>query len=112
MGNKNVIEFIETVKANPELPVIALVNNEVVADVDYSYWIGEFGRTAIKEVYYGNSSVHFRDGDQEEVLADLVGCEYYCTPEGKDITELSDEEWNDLFNSLPWEKHIVLYIES
>ncbi len=31
-------------------------------------------------------------------------------PDGRDITEISDEEWNELYASIPWTKCIVVYI--
>ncbi|KAB0577254.1 hypothetical protein EI53_01281 [Fusobacterium naviforme] len=40
--------------------------------------------------------------DKEDVLKDMVGCEYYRTRDGRDITELSDEEWDELYAAIPW----------
>lgn len=31
-------------------------------------------------------------------------------PDGRDITEISDDEWNELYASIPWTKCIVVYI--
>lgn len=111
MNNENVNAFIETVNANPDLPVITLVNGMIANYDDQYYWIGKFGRTEIKETYKGRTAIHFRDDDQVDVLGDMIGCEGYCTADGRDILELSDEEWKALYNSLPWEKCIVLYLE-
>ena len=32
------------------------------------------------------------------------------TPDGEDIYDLSDEEWDELYKSIPWIKCIVVYI--
>lgn len=109
--NKYTKEFIEVVTANPDLKIYPFVNRLVVADDFWQYWMGEFGSTEISYVYKGKEHIHFKDEDQENVLADMVGCEYYCTPDGREITELEEEEWNSLFESLPWEKCIIVYIE-
>ena len=66
--------------------------------------------TEVKGYYMGRNYVHFQDDDEEDVLADMVGCEYYCGPDGRDITELTENEWNALYQSIPWTKAIVVYI--
>lgn len=35
-----ITEFIELVKANPDLPIIPMVDAEIVGD-DYGWWLGE-----------------------------------------------------------------------
>ena len=103
-------EFLKLVQEHPDLPIVPMVDSEVVADDGYSYWIGDWGHSEITEYYRGRECVHFKDDDEEDVLADMVGCDYYCDPDGNDITELSDEAWDKLYASIPWEKAIVVYI--
>lgn len=106
-------ELLNLIKENPELPIIPMVGTEVVADDCYSYWIGSWGRSEVTEYYVGREYVHFKDDDVENVLTDMVGCNYGQTKDGKDIwDDLSDEEWDELFKSLPWVKAIVVYIET
>lgn len=107
----NAKELIRLIQENPDLPIIPMVNEEVVADDSYTYWMGKWGRAEVTEYYLGNNAVHFKDDDEEDVLADLAGCKYYRDPNGKDITELSDEEWDALYASVPWVKAIVVYID-
>ena len=106
-------ELLELIKENPDLPIVPMVGSEVVAGDDYGYWIGSWGTCEVTEYYLGNERVHFKDpADEEEVLGDLQGCRWGCTPDGKDIYDLSDEEWDELYKSIPWIKCIVVYIES
>lgn len=106
----NVEKLINLIKENPDLPIIPMVNAEIVCD-DYGYWMGEWGRCEVTEYYLGKERVHFKDDDDEEdVLSDLEGCRYGYDYYGRDIYELSDEEWYKLYKEVPWEKAIVVYI--
>ena len=103
-------DIIKLIEQHPELPIIPMVDGEVVGDDSYQYWLGRWGRCKITEYYLGNEKVHFRDDDEEDVLKDMQGCKYSCTKDGRDIYELSDEEWDELYASIPWTKAIVVYI--
>lgn len=102
-------DLITLIQENPNLTIIPMVDAEVVAD-DCGYWMGKWGRCEVTEYYLGREKVHFRDDDEEDVLNDLVGCEYSHDSQGRDIYDLSDEEWNALYASIPWTKAIVVYI--
>ena len=105
-------ELLKLMQENPNLPIIPMVGQEIVTDDYCAYGIGSWGRCEVTEYYLGREYVHFKDDDAEEVLKDMVGCEYGETKDGRDIwTDLSDEEFNDLFASLPWVKAIVVYID-
>ena len=108
--NNNTKELLKLIKENPGLPVIPMVDGEVVGDDSYQYWLGRWGRAEVTEYYIGREQVHLKDDDEENVLADMEGCKYYCTKDGRDITDLSDEEWNELYASIPWIKAVVVYI--
>ena len=106
----NIEKFLQLVKDNPGLPVIPVVDEKIVADDCCTWWMGRWGRSEVTGYYIGRNHIHFRDDDEEEVLGDMVGCKYYCAPDGRDIGELSEEEWNVLYQSIPWTKVIVVYI--
>lgn len=103
-------DIINLIEQHPELPIIPMVDGEVVGDDSYQYWLGRWGRCEITEYYLGREKVHFRDDDEEDVLVDMQGCKYSCTKDGRDIYELSDEEWDKLYASIPWTRAIVVYI--
>ena len=63
----------------------------------------------LEVVFLPDEEVDFFD-DEEDVLSDLVGCKYSLDPQGRDIYDLSDEEWDKLYQSVPWVKCIVVYI--
>lgn len=103
-------EFLKLVKENPDLPIIPMVNEEIVSDDSYSWWMGSWGRSEVTGYYVGREHVHFKDDDEEDVLNDMVGCGYGEDLRGRDIYDLTDEEWKELYNSIPWTKAIVVYI--
>lgn len=109
MTNKEIL--LQLIKENPELPIVPLVDTDVVCDDSYSWWLGKWGQAEIKHYYLGNERVHIKEEDDEEdVLNDLAGCKYSCDFEGRDIYELSDEEWDKLYKSIPWTKAIIVRI--
>lgn len=103
-------EFLKLIAENPELPIIPMVDSEVVADDYYTYWMGAWGRSEVTEYYNGRERIHFKDDDEEDVLNDMAGCRYSHDKDGRDIYDLSDEEWDKLYQSIPWTKAIVVYI--
>ena len=102
-------KIIKLIEENPDLPIVPMVDSEVVAD-DCGYWLGKWGICEVTEYYEGRERIHFKDDDEEDVLNDLVGCEYSQDPHGRDIYDLSDDEWDKLYKSVPWVKCIVVYI--
>lgn len=102
--------LLKLIKENPDLPVIPAVDAEVVGD-DSHWWIGSWGRSKVTEYYQGRELLHFKTDDEEEALVDMVGCKYAETKDGRDVYDLSDEEWKELYDSLPWVEAIVVCID-
>lgn len=101
----------ELIIENPTLPVIPMVEADVVGD-DYGYWMGEWGSCSITEYYVGRERIHFRNDDEEDVLSDMVGCKPGCDTNGNDIYAMSIKEWEKLYEALPWIKCIAVYINA
>ena len=110
MSNNKLSKLIKLIQENPDLPILFAVNSEVVPEDDGNIYLGECSECDINEIYKGRRYWHFKDDDEEDVLTDLAGCKYSHDFDGNDIYELSDEEWKNLFESLPWEKAIFIYI--
>lgn len=110
--NKNIKkEMIELLQQNPDLPIMAKVDLEIVGDDGYAWWLGQVIGCEICEIYEGETQIHIKDIDDEEyVLTDMQGCECGCAADGRDIYDLSDEEWTEIYNSLPWIKTIIITV--
>ena len=110
MERENREGLFALMRTHPDLPVVPMVECDVVSDDSYGWWLGEWGRSEVTAFYQGREHIHFKTDDEEDVLADMVGCGYYETEDGRDITELSEKEWVDLFGSLPWVDCIAVCI--
>lgn len=105
---KNREELFKLMQENPELPVVAMVDSEIVQDDGYSRWMGAWGSSSIEEYFIGEERIHFREeddfGEVEETLTDGQVCY-------DDFEAMSDEEAVGAYNSLPWIKAIVVNID-
>ena len=105
-------KLLDLISENPDLRIVPLVEEGIAYDDSCLWWLGEWGTAEVTEIYRGRERLHFRTDDEEDVLCDMVGCKFGDTKDGRDVYDLSDEEWTELFNSLEWEKVIVVYITS
>lgn len=107
----NTEKLLQLIKENPELPIVPMVDSEIVCDDSCGWWIGRWGNAEVGHYYIGREYVHVKGKDDEEdVLNDLAGSEYGRDYEGRDIYDLSDKEWDELYDSIPWIKAIMVRI--
>lgn len=109
MDNTN--EFIRLVQENPNLPIIPMVNAEVVCNDYYGWWLGSFGYCEVTEY----ACVNMYNEDRYVTRDDLDEIEEYFMNELLDEDEtLSAEEVEALAieraEALDWTKAIVVYI--
>lgn len=102
------IELFRLIEENPELPVVPMVDSEIVSDDDYSRWIGAFGTSYIDEYIIGEDKVHFRDNDDFEEIANTL-------TDGQITYEEFENSSNEvacaIYDSLPWVKAIIVNID-
>ena len=109
--DKRTETFLNLVKEHPDLPIIPMVEAEIVNGEDCGYWMGQFGYSEIQEVFLGRERLHVKgDDDPEEVLEDLPDCKQGCLPDGAYVYDLTDEEINRFYNQIEWHDAIVVYI--
>lgn len=107
MMENNVVQLLELIKNNPDLPIIPMVETEVVAGDEFGYWMGSFGDCDIKEYvlddWYGEGIVRYRDKyTEEEVIEHIAESKYDGTEEGY---KKAAEEIKGL-----WKKAIIVQI--
>jgi hypothetical protein len=100
----NFDELLRLKKENPELPIIPLVDSEVVYESEAcSWWLGKWGFSDITRYYVGDERYYLYDEDDvEEVLVELFGWDWY--------DEASDEEVLEKYRNIPWIKCIAVYV--
>lgn len=99
----NFMQLFKLMQEHPELPVVPMVDSEVVADDCCTYWRGWWGHAEVTEYINGEERIFFKDDDEDTVLDGFK--EYRSEWE-----EWPDEKITETFNSLPWIKCIVVYI--
>ena len=100
-------ELFKLINENPELPILPMVDSEIVADDGYARWTGSWGSSEIDEYYITNEKVHFKDADDWEEIADVLSSEF-----GYDVYDgMSDTTAKEVYNNLPWIRAIVVNID-
>lgn len=103
---------------NPTMPIVAMVNYEVVAGDEFTYWTGEIASAEIRELWASpreDARIWDRE-DAKDECEDFVES-YAPNEELMRIECLTDDkmceqaamEW---INKLPWTKCIVIYVET
>ena len=97
-------ELFRLIRENPELPILPMVDSEIVADDFCARRTESWGSAEIKDYIIGNERVHFKDDDDPEtVLNDCIG--------GVDYWEQPDDVVEREYNNLPWVRAIVVNID-
>lgn len=80
--NTNIKKLIKLINTYPQLPVIPMVDCEIVADDDCKRWMGSIGDAKIGDFCIWNDKVYT---DKEKLIQDIIDEEYL-------FSEGSDEE--------------------
>lgn len=103
---KNREELFKLMAENPDLPVVAMVEYEVVAE-DSGRWLGSWGSVYIGEYLIGKYEIHFREDDDmyevERVIEEFIDDGVF--------SGMSDEEAKAEYAALPWVKAIIVDID-
>lgn len=104
-------EFLKLVRDNPDLPIVPMVDSEIVAEDGYAWWLGSFGCASVGEYVcfnmHGENRFYTRDEqcEIEEYIADEIYEDALVEPcEG--IEKLAHER----AEALPWVKAILVRI--
>lgn len=77
----NIEKLIKLIQENPDLPVIPMVDYEIVADDDYQRWIGSIGDSKIGDFCIWNDKIYT---DKQNLVEDLIDEEYFFSEETDD----------------------------
>ena len=100
-------KLFQLMQENPELPVVAMVDSEIVADDGYNRWLGVWGYSYIGEYLIGEEHLFFREDDDpsevDRALSERYGDDYY--------TDMTDEQEAEAYAGLPWIRAIIVNID-
>ena len=98
--------LIELINENPDLPVITMVDSEVVSDDSYGRWYSSIGSSHVDEyvvyekLHSDKSNIIYKD-DIDEIVEDLM----------ERNEALTDEQAEKMAQDHNWKKAIFLNIE-
>lgn len=106
MVEKKAEELFKLIADNPDLPIVPMVDSEIVADDGCSRWRGAWGGSYIGEYLTGKEFIYFRE-DNDPYEVDKVLTEM-CDDYNENTT---DEEAAKAYAELPWIKAIIVNID-
>lgn len=95
-------ELFRLMQEHPDLPVIPMVDGEIVADDCCSWWVGSWGPAKVSKYIITEERIYFDDDDAEDALEAVKGWDWY--------ENATDEEVEAEFKALPWIEAIVVSI--
>lgn len=102
--NEKTARLLELVKENPELPIVPMVDGEIVAGDDFGVWMGAWGSARVDSyVIDQNDMVQFKSDD--DVFDVLERC---LSEEEFDALPETESECRAAYDALPWKEAIIV----
>ena len=99
-------ELFKLMRENPDLPVMPMVDGEIPGD-DCGYWLGAWGTAQLDEYLVASDRVIFKsDDDVFDALERFLSYDEFLT-----LPDV-ESECRKIYDALPWEKAIIVYIET
>lgn len=103
---ENIKKLFGLIKSNPDLPIVPMVDYEVVGGDEYARWMGAWGNSRIAEYIIGER-LYYRDDKDFGEIEDLLSEEY-----GYDaFLKMDDETAKKIYAGMPWIKGIIVEID-
>lgn len=88
-------ELLKVAKEHPGLPMISMVDSEVVADDGYSYWLGQVTNVEVDYINTDTDRVLIKSvDDEEDILYAFDKC-WDDLPEAAQDKILADVKWTE-----------------
>lgn len=102
--NPKLTELLELMEAHPDLPVLPMVDSEIVADDYCARWLGSWGTAKIVRYWAGEERYYFYDEEDIEDVINDPACIY-------EEDELTEERALEVYRALPWVECIAVNID-
>lgn len=104
---EKITELLELIEENPDLPIVPMVDGEIVGDDSCARWMGSWGGCHIGEYLMGEDHMHYRDnednGEIEAVLSEEYGYDAFAG--------MDDETAKRAYMEMPWIRAIIVAID-
>lgn len=110
MDNKNINALLQLIQENPKLPIVPMVDSEIVGEEGFGRWSGTWGAARIDRYLVTKDDwepqIIFESDDTVlEVL------EKYLTDDEFERLPDDEAEWQKVYDSLPWIRAIIVNID-
>ena len=106
--NENIKDLLKLIDEHPDLPVIPMVGQDIVADCT-GEWVAHFGKAEIKKMCIYGENVIFRE--DKNAIKTVEALDLEGLTEGR-TREESIEKLNGYLDELDWLKAIIVHIET
>ena len=106
--NENIKDLLKLINEHPDLPVIPMVGQDIVADCT-GEWVADFGKAEIKKMCIYGEKVIFRE--EKYAIKTVEALELEGLTEGR-TREKSIEKLNGYLDELEWLEVIIVHIET
>ena len=106
--NENIKHLIQLMDEHPDLPVIPMVGQDIVADCT-GEWVAHFGKAEVKKMCIYGEKVIFRE--EKNAIKTVEALELEGLTEDR-TREESIEKLNGYLDELEWLEAIIVHIET
>ena len=106
--NDNIKDLLKLMDENPDLPVIPVVGQDIVADCT-GEWVAYFGKAEVKKMCIYGEKVVFRE--EKNAIKTVEALELEGLTEGR-AREESLEKLNGYLDELEWLEVIIVHVET
>ena len=106
--NENIKALIQLMDEHPDLPVVPMVGQDIVADCT-GEWVAHFGKAEVKKMCIYGENVIFRE--DKNAIKTVEALELEGLTEGR-TREESIEVLNGYLDGLDWLEAIIVHIET
>ncbi len=106
--NENIKEILKLIEEHPDLPVVPMVGQNIVADCT-GEWVASFGKAEVKKICIYGEKVVFRE--EKNAIKTVEALDLEGLTEGR-TREESIEKLNGYLEELSWLEAIIVHIET
>ena len=103
---ENINNLLELIQENPELPIMPMVETEVVGGDEYNSWLGEWGKVCIDEWWSDDEAIYFRSEAEDRLIDDAMDSDEWEGMTDEEIEKAATEK----VAKYDWEKCILVRI--